>query len=65
MLKNKFRYNDELLIFSSDLIPNLINFYGEENKNVILSALANCEIHFQGEKEPQTFLNSYFGANKE
>lgn len=66
MLKTKFGYNDEILNFLSELVPNLIKYYGEEYKDTILSALANCEIHFQSkEEDPKTFLNSYFDVNKE
>lgn len=65
-LKNKFGYSDELTNFLSQLIPNLIKYYGEENKEVILSTLSNCEIHFQRKDEdPKTFLNSYFDINKD
>lgn len=65
-LKNKFGYSDELSEFLSQLIPNLIKYYGEEYKDIILSALSNCEIHFQSKDEdPKTFLNSYFETNKE
>ena len=65
-LKSKFGYSDELTNFLNQLIPNLIKYYGEEYKDVILSALSNCEIHFQSKDEdPKTFLNSYFDVNKE
>ena len=65
-LKSKFGYSDELTNFLNQLIPNLIKYYGEEYKDVILSALSNCEIHFQSkEEDPKTFLNSYFDVNKE
>lgn len=65
-LKNKFGYSDELSEFLSQLIPNLIKYYGEEYRDIILSALSNCEIHFQSKDEdPKTFLNSYFNTNKE
>ena len=64
-LKNKYGYSDELLEFLVELIPNLIKFYGEEYQDVILEALANCEIHFQRKDEdPITFLNSYFNVSK-
>ncbi len=65
-LKNKFGYSDELSNFLNQLIPNLIKYYGEEYKDIIFSALSNCEIHFQDkEEDPKTFLNSYFDSNKE
>ena len=65
-LKNKYGYSDELLVFLSQLIPNLINYYGEEYRDIIISAISNCEIHFQSKDEdPKTFLNSYFCINKE
>lgn len=65
-LKNKFGYSDELSNFLDQLIPNLIKYYGEEYKDIILSALSNCEIHFQDkEEDPKTFLNSYFDSNKD
>ena len=65
-LKNKYGYSDELLEFLVKLIPNLIKFYGEEYQDIILGALANCEIHFQRKDEdPITFLSSYFNVSKE
>ena len=65
-LKNKYGYSDQLLGFLSQLIPNLINYYGEEYRDIIISAISNCEIHFQSKDEdPKTFLNSYFDANKD
>ena len=36
-LKNKFGYSDELSNFLDQLIPNLIKYYGEEYKDIILS----------------------------
>jgi len=50
-LQNKYRYSDELLVFLSKLIPCLIDYYGEEYKNIVLDALMNCEIHFQAKGE--------------
>lgn len=65
-LKTKFGYNDELTDFLTKLIPNLIIYYGEEYKDVILSTLSNCEIHIQNKDEdPTAFLNSYFNVNEE
>ena len=65
-IKNKYGYSEELTNFLSQLIPTLIKYYGEEHKNTILSALSDCEIHFQSKEEnPKTYLNSYFGVNKE
>ena len=65
-LKNKFDYSDELINFLGQLIPTLIKYYGEEHREIILSTLSNCEIHFQRKDEdPKTFLNSYFNVNKE
>ena len=62
----KFGYSEELSSFLKSLIPAMIKYYGEENRETILGALANCEIHIQAEKEsPKDFLNSYFGTNKE
>lgn len=53
-LKSKFGYGDELSEGLSQLIPSLIKYYGEEYKDTILSALSNCEIHFQSLKMYQT-----------
>lgn len=65
-IKNKYGYSEELTNFLNQLIPTLIKYYGEEHKNTILSALSECEIHFQSKDEnPKTYLNSYFGVNKE
>lgn len=65
-LKTKFGYNDELTDFLTKLIPNLIIYYGEEYKDVILSTLSDCEIHIQNKDEdPTAFLNSYFNVNEE
>ena len=65
-LKNKYKYSDELLNFLSNLIPCLINYYGEEYKNIIFDALMNCEIHIQDKTEnPKKFLNKYFNVNEE
>lgn len=65
-LKNKYGYSEELLEFLNRLILCLIDYYGEEYKDTILDALLNCEIHIQRENEnPKTFLNQYFGVNKE
>lgn len=65
-IKNKFGYSDELSNFLKILIPNLILFFGSEYKNIILSALLNCEIHFQKKGEKiDDFLNLYFNTNKE
>ncbi len=64
-IKNKFGYSEELTNFLSQLIPALIKYYGEEYKNTILSALSECEIHFQSKEEnPETYLNTYFGTTK-
>ncbi len=65
-LKFKYGYSEELSNFLSQLLPVIINYYGEEYKDVILSALSNCEIHFQSKDEDtKEYLNSYFGVNKE
>lgn len=65
-LKSKYGYSEELSDFLSQLLPVIINYYGEEYKDVILSALSNCEIHFQSKDEDtKEYLNSYFGVNKE
>ncbi len=65
-LKNKFGYSDELTGFLSQLIPTLIKYYGEEYKDIILSAFLNCDIHFQIKGEdPKIYLNSYFGTEKD
>ena len=65
-IKNKYGYSEELTNFLSQLIPTLIKYYGEEHKNTILSALSECEIHFQCKEEnTENYLNSYFGVNKE
>ena len=65
-LKFKYGYSEELSNFLSQLLPVIINYYGEEYKDVILSALSNCEIHFQSkEEDTKEYLNSYFGVNKE
>ncbi len=65
-LKNKFEYSDELSEFLRQVIPTTIQYYGIEYEDIILSAIANCEIHFQSESEnPQTFLNSYFDTDKQ
>ncbi len=65
-LKFKYGYSEELSDFLSQLLPVIINYYGEEYKDVILSALSNCEIHFQSKDEDtKEYLNSYFGVNKE
>ena len=64
-LKNKFNYSEELITFLSNLIPSMIIYYGKEHEETILSALSNCEIHFQTENEdPEEYLNNYFGINK-
>lgn len=65
-LSVKFGYGEELYSFLKSLIPAMVTYYGEENRETILGALSNCEIHIQAEKEnPKDFLNSYFGTNKE
>ena len=65
-LKSKYGYSEELSDFLSQLLTVIINYYGEEYKDVILSALSNCEIHFQSKDEDtKEYLNSYFGVNKE
>ena len=65
-LQQKYNYNNDLLSALSKIIPGLIRYYGVENQETILSALLNCEIHIQRENEnPKTFLNQYFGINKE
>ena len=65
-LKTKFGYSEELLKFLEKLIPSLIMYYGEEYKELILTALFNCEIHLQDKNEDsKTYLNQYFGVNEE
>ncbi len=65
-LKCKYNYNEEMISFLSKLLPALIQYYGEENKEKILTALLNCEIHEQQEYEnPKEYLNKYFMNEKE
>lgn len=65
-LKAKFNYSDELMNFLASAIPSIIQYYGEEHKETVLQALANCEIHIQDAKEdPKQYLNGYFGKEKE
>ena len=65
-LKEKFNYSEELMTMLTQLIPSMVTYYGKEYEGVILSALSNCEIHFQAKDEnPSEYLNHYFGVEKE
>lgn len=43
-LKSKYNYNDELLKFLSNLIPIMIEYYGEEYKDEIISSFLETPI---------------------
>ena len=64
-LQQKYNYSDDLVFALSKIIHALINYYGVEYQEIILSALQNCEIHIQklGENHRE-FLNNYFGVNE-
>lgn len=66
ILKEKYDYSDELLSFLGELIPNLINYYGIDKKDIIMDALLNSEIHIQTkEEDTKDYLNEYFNTDKE
>lgn len=43
-LEEKYGYTDELCDFLKQLIPTLVNYYGDDKLELILNALDNCEI---------------------
>ncbi len=43
-LKEKYSYDEKTIKALSLIIPSMINYYGEEYRNIILSAIFNCEI---------------------
>ena len=43
-LKKRFNYNDKTIKALSLILPKLIAYYGNEYKDIVLSALLNCEI---------------------
>ena len=64
-LQQKYNYSDDLIMVLSKIIPGFINYFGLENQETILSALANCEIHIQKHGENHNeYLNDYFGINE-
>ena len=65
LLKNKFKYNDDLLNVLRKIIPALILYYGEDKKELILSAIEDTEIHIQSENEDMyNYLKNYFKVKK-
>lgn len=64
-LQKKYNYDNLLIENLSKIIPSLIEYYGVEYQNQILSALYNCEIHIQKENENSNeYLNNYFDVNE-
>lgn len=64
-IQQKYNYSDELMTALSKIFPGLINYFGVENQETILSALVNCEIHIQKQGENhKEYLNNYFGVNE-
>ena len=64
-LKNKFNYSEDLLSFLKEIVPIMINYYGEDKKDIIFETLNTCEIHIQGEEENrEEYISNYFNSSK-
>lgn len=65
-LKTKYNYNSELINSLSKIISAMIQHFGKENKNIILNALYNSEIHIQESGEnPKNYLSNFFEKDYE
>ena len=65
-LKERFNYSDELLNFIGKSIPFMIQYYGQDKKDLILNCFRNVKIHIEEENENiKDYLNDYFGVDKE
>ena len=60
-LQEKYGYNNQLVEVLAKIIPKLIEYFGEENKELILNAINDCEIHIQQPKENvNKYLSEFF-----
>ena len=50
-LKQTYNYNEELINALLKIIPNMINYYGQEYENIILEAISNCPIYICNNQE--------------
>lgn len=61
LLKEKFHYDEEMLQCLEKIIVAMIEYFGEDKKDIILNTIENCQIRIQPKEEnAQEFLKSYF-----
>lgn len=60
-LKEKYKYDEDLIGVLKKIIPATIQHFGKNNEQIILDAISRCEIHFQREGESiKEYLLGFF-----